>query len=341
MLRAHDVDAQRRHLNAHLPFALSDFDLRIEKTAAPLNEASVQCIESALNLNADSRVPVQALPVNIQNGARFECTLDSKKCASRRCERGKWTCCECTRQEYCRFVTWLGRCTNDERDFKCEHMRWQKFKERHARDYVYLKDWHAQREIGFTYAMPPFARDDWLNDYLLANDRDDYRFVYFGGAGSYTPLHVDVMNSCSWSHSIDGRKLWAFFEPSAERDKLVVDRFGDHVRLADVKSCEPMLFVQQPGMTVYVPPQWTHFVVNLDDALSVNHNWFDASSVDATRRYLDDQWRATLEQMSDIADADNYEQTCKQLMRDNVGMNLDDFQSLIDWHINRKCATSL
>lgn len=35
----------------------------------------------------------------------------------------------------------------------------------------------------------------------------DYRFVYLGPAGSWTPLHADVLRSYSWSANVAGRKL--------------------------------------------------------------------------------------------------------------------------------------
>lgn len=34
----------------------------------------------------------------------------------------------------------------------------------------------------------------------------DYRFVYVGPAGSWTPLHSDVLRSYSWSANVGGRK---------------------------------------------------------------------------------------------------------------------------------------
>lgn len=41
----------------------------------------------------------------------------------------------------------------------------------------------------------------------------DYRFVYCGPAGSWTPLHADVLRSYSWSANVAGRKRWALLPP--------------------------------------------------------------------------------------------------------------------------------
>jgi hypothetical protein len=41
----------------------------------------------------------------------------------------------------------------------------------------------------------------------------DYRFVYLGPRGTSTPLHSDVLRSCSWSANVAGCKLWRLLPP--------------------------------------------------------------------------------------------------------------------------------
>ena len=43
----------------------------------------------------------------------------------------------------------------------------------------------------------------------------DYRFVYLGPAGSWTPLHADVLRSFSWSANVAGWKRWRLAPPGA------------------------------------------------------------------------------------------------------------------------------
>lgn len=122
----------------------------------------------------------------------------------------------------------------------------------------YLKDWHAAAmaaRLGLPafYTVPCFFADDWLNGHCQAlhraahkegasdeqasdgasdgdhggrleedpqaADGDDYRFVYVGPAGSWTPFHRDVFGSFSWSTNVCGRKLWFLFPPD-EGSKL-------------------------------------------------------------------------------------------------------------------------
>lgn len=52
---------------------------------------------------------------------------------------------------------------------------------------LYLKDWHlktASPEYNF-YTVPKYFASDWLNEYLLDKNLEDYRFVYMGPAGSW------------------------------------------------------------------------------------------------------------------------------------------------------------
>ncbi|KAJ4840185.1 hypothetical protein Tsubulata_002933 [Turnera subulata] len=104
---------------------------------------------------------------------------------------------------------------------------------------LYLKDWHFVKEYPehVAYKTPLFFCDDWLNLYLdryrmhhsgdnypEGNDVccSDYRFVYMGAKGSWTPLHADVFRSYSWSANVCGKKRWLFLSPS--QCHLVFDR---------------------------------------------------------------------------------------------------------------------
>ena len=65
------------------------------------------------------------------------------------------------------------------------------------------------------YGTCSFFRSDWMNEFWDVRDDidDDYRFVYMGPKGTWTPFHADVFRSFSWSANICGRKRWIFFPP--------------------------------------------------------------------------------------------------------------------------------
>ncbi|KNE54934.1 hypothetical protein AMAG_00877 [Allomyces macrogynus ATCC 38327] len=152
----------------------------------------------------------------------------------------------------------------------------------------YAKDWHLMRDFPEydSFELLDIFQDDWLNLWYDRREdtNDDYRFVYMGIAGTWTPFHADVMRSYSWSTNICGRKRWIMFPPGQE--ELFRDRAGNtvydvHAATNDVgfplfKDALRIEFIQEPGQTVFVPSGWFHQVENLEDTISINHNWTNA-----------------------------------------------------------------
>ena len=54
---------------------------------------------------------------------------------------------------------------------------------------LYLKDWHLALFDPTFYDIPKYFTSDWLNEFCIAMNRSDYRFVYIGQKGTKTPLH--------------------------------------------------------------------------------------------------------------------------------------------------------
>lgn len=61
---------------------------------------------------------------------------------------------------------------------------------------LYLKDWHFTRDYPSynAYTIPIMFQSDWLNEVWdqRVDIEDDYRFVYMGPKGTWTPFHADV-----------------------------------------------------------------------------------------------------------------------------------------------------
>jgi hypothetical protein len=86
---------------------------------------------------------------------------------------------------------------------------------------LYIKDWHLAQTAPLPfYDTPLLFQDDWMNAFYCAEAQDDFRFVYAGAKGTYTPrrpsassrssaewgvVHRDVY--CSYSWSTNGRLL--------------------------------------------------------------------------------------------------------------------------------------
>lgn len=113
---------------------------------------------------------------------------------------------------------------------------------------------------GAFYSTPSIFRDDWMNAYYTAHTTDDFRFVYCGAAGTFTPLHRDVYCSYSWSTNVVGRKRWWMFPPAdtaylfmKTRRVCVHDvRDVDEERFPEFGQARPVVVVQEEGETIFV-----------------------------------------------------------------------------------------
>lgn len=135
----------------------------------------------------------------------------------------------------------------------------------------YLKDWHLQLGHPDTpfYDIPPLFPHDLLNEYLITFTDGDYRFVYHGPPLSQTTIHSDVLNSFSWSYNVVGLKEWTFF-----RD--------DNDDNCPGKVPQSLVVRQRAGECMFVPAGWKHSVVNIQETISINHNWITYANVDLT-----------------------------------------------------------
>ncbi|XP_058787382.1 arginine-specific demethylase JMJ20-like isoform X1 [Vicia villosa] len=222
----------------------------------------------------------------------------------------------------------------------------------------YLKDWHFVKEYPdyVPYITPMFFCDDWLNLYLdnfrmnTYSDRDqqnkeiccsDYRFVYMGVKGSWTPLHADVFRSYSWSANVCGKKRWFFLDPSQchllfDRNlKNCVYNIFDEVSDSKYPNFKKAIWLectQEAGEIIFVPSGWYHQVHNLEDTISINHNWFNAYNLSWVWNLLLRDYNEAKEYIEDIKDiCDDFEGLCQRNLAANTGMNFYDFLTFISY----------
>ena len=226
-----------------------------------------------------------------------------------------------------------------------------------AREKLYVKDWNFVGDFPAyrAYDTPPHVRDDWLNAQSWEDDDDDdeenetekratardptrlrpgsYRFVYCGVEGTWTPMHVDVARSYSWSVNVCGRKKWLLAPPS--RAKHLRHRDGSGRLIPDIRAARleairaeypdaaraaPITVDQPPGALLFVPSCWAHQVHNETDCVSINHNWLNDCAFGASAAYLRREsrmLRAGLPDRDDRADG----VLCQQLLARKAGIN--------------------
>ncbi|KAL7747080.1 hypothetical protein RI367_007576 [Sorochytrium milnesiophthora] len=198
----------------------------------------------------------------------------------------------------------------------------------------YLKDWHfVQQHPSYeAYTLPDLFADDWLNLWT------DYRFVYMGLAGTWTPFHADVVRSYSWSANVCGRKRWYLFPPG--QDHLFRDINGhtvfnihdyDKRRFPRFHEAVHIEVTQEAGQTLFVPSGWFHQVENLEDTISINHNWCNAFCFDLVWASICGDYAATQASIADLRagmDQSDWTEMCQRMLRALAGANFDD---VWDW----------
>lgn len=208
---------------------------------------------------------------------------------------------------------------------------------------LYLKDWHMHREFPEhnVYSTPVFFSSDWLNEYWDTIEVDDYRFVYMGPKGSWTPFHADVFRSYSWSANVCGRKKWLLYPPGQEeylRDchgNLIYDVTAPVLQDKGQyphyeKACQPLEIIQEAGEIIFVPSGWHHQVYNLEDTISINHNWLNGCNLDIMWQFLQGELSAVQREISEWRDSmDTWHQHCQVIMKSCTGIDYGEFSSFL------------
>ncbi|XP_015425936.1 PREDICTED: jmjC domain-containing protein 4 isoform X4 [Myotis davidii] len=192
--------------------------------------------------------------------------------------------------------------------------------------------WYSSAEGLFT--LPVYFSSDWLNEYWDTLDVDDYRFIYMGPAGTWSPFHADIFRSFSWSVNICGRKKWFFFPPGHEEalrdchgglpyDVTAPEFLDSHLH--------PVLEVtQEAGEMVFVPSGWHHQVHNLEDTISINHNWVNGCNLANMWHFLQQELCAVQQEVSEWRDTmPDWHHHCQVIMKSCTGINFEEFYQFL------------
>ncbi|XP_033228054.1 2-oxoglutarate and iron-dependent oxygenase JMJD4 isoform X2 [Belonocnema kinseyi] len=194
---------------------------------------------------------------------------------------------------------------------------------------LYLKDWHCKKEHPkmSIYQVPKYFASDWLNEYYSGrtNLNDDYMFVYIGPKGS------------CWSANIHGRKRWLIFPPGEEnhlRDsfgKLNYDVLEDERIKNDNKSVKFYDIIQETGEIIFVPSGWHHQVWNLEDTISINHNWVNGCNINNMWLALKNELLSVMREIEDCKEMEDWSSHCQLMLKASHGMNYAQFYDFLSF----------
>lgn len=219
-------------------------------------------------------------------------------------------------------------------------------------DCLYLKDWHFNRVFPdyLAYETPAVFHSDWLNEFWSTREdaSDDYKFVYMGPKGSWTPFHADVFRSYSWSANVCGRKLWLLCPPGLEEELREESRDLPYdLRLTELyrrsldktsSGGQLLEVIQEAGQIIFVPSNWHHQVHNLEDTISINHNWFNGANIDAVLDFLFESLAEVEQEIEDCIDMDGWHDQCQLILQANHGMSFVEVYHLLHSIATRRMA---
>lgn len=153
-------------------------------------------------------------------------------------------------------------------------------------------------------------------------------FILYNIFNLRTPFHVDVFTSFSWSTNICGQKKWIFVPPDQ------VDFLRDSLRNLpyDVAECKDndkyIEVIQNSGDAIFVPSGWYHQVWNLENTISINHNWVNGCNIKNMWVSIVENLNAVKKEIEDCKDMDDWICHCQIVLKASHGI---DFYTFYDF----------
>jgi hypothetical protein len=156
-----------------------------------------------------------------------------------------------------------------------------------------------------------------------------------------TPFHFDVYGSYSWSANICGRKQWFLLPPGEEvllRNELGKLPFQITRELLVSKNVKFFEVIQETGETIFVPSRWHHQVVNIEDTVSINHNWINGCNISVIANNLLKHLTDVENEIQDCRDMDNFDEHCQLMLKCWFGINLDGFLDILEHIVDKRLS---
>lgn len=145
------------------------------------------------------------------------------------------------------------------------------------------------------FGVPDLFPHDFF-DLVAPQSKPPFRWWSIGPRRSGTTVHADPLGTSAWNAVTHGRKRWVLFEPAVPakvaKGKGLVDKATEDDEavmyfayiLPRIKAKHPDVrvyeAVQGPGDVIFVPSDWWHGVLNLEDTVAVTQNYVGLDNFD-------------------------------------------------------------
>lgn len=122
-----------------------------------------------------------------------------------------------------------------------------------------------------------------------------------------------------------------FYPPGVE-NKLK-DTLGNlpYIVTDESHKSEGIEIIQNAGEAIFVPAGWHHQVWNLDDTISINHNWINGCNLEATWYSLENALDNVKREIDDCKEMENFLDHCQVMLKASFGMNFTTFYDFIKY----------
>ncbi|CAL4109312.1 unnamed protein product, partial [Meganyctiphanes norvegica] len=87
--------------------------------------------------------------------------------------------------------------------------------------------------------------------------------------------------------------------------------------------------IQEPGEIIFVPTAWHHQVWNLEDTISINHNWINGTNISTVWTFLVESLNQVEHAIRDCCEMEDWIGQCQILLKATHGMDFHEFYTFL------------
>lgn len=102
------------------------------------------------------------------------------------------------------------------------------------------------------------------------------------------------------------------------------------------KQVQSFEVIQRAGQTVFVPSGWHHQVWNMEDTISLNHNWFNGCNIHWIWSAIYGKFMEVLREIDDCKDMENFDEHCQLMLKSDFGLDFKMFLEILQCIVNNR-----